>query len=170
MLGIELEESGSVDPGAELEILASESIDISEAVRGAVVEVIQRHNRADRLAGRDRDGQPLIPLAASTMKRRKGLPTPLDEHGEASRAIRNLVVVVEGGPGRVSIRLNWPGAEFLAFQARGAGRLPIRDVLGLSPEAEAEVRAVIVAEADRAVAEMIRRPRGLSRFLGGFRR
>ncbi|MDB5350177.1 MAG: hypothetical protein JWN86_1424 [Planctomycetota bacterium] len=152
MYSIDVEESGTVDILRELDYLANLQTDL-EAIHSTIVDAIHDANRADRLDGVDKDGIALAPLAASTLKSRKGTGPPLAEHGPDARVIRNLVVDLEFEPNLMSIRLMWPGCEWLKYHADGSGRLPVRDILGMRPMTIALLDAIVVAESDYQLAE-----------------
>ncbi len=121
-----------------------------------LVDAVQEANRVARLGGLDKDGEPLLGLAPSTLKRRQGDPTPLVEHGSDSRVIRNLVVIVDGEPNRIDMRLTWPGAGWLRYHAEGAGHNPVRDVFGLPPGAGDRIAVILDQEIDEQIGRIFR--------------
>lgn len=106
-------------------------------------------------AGLDKAGRPLAKLKPGTIKHRHsamgkadpGAPPLMPARG--SSRTRSLVDGrVEGNTVRVFWRrdqFGMPWGRVLSYHARGAGRLPVRDVLGLRPAAH----AAVVAEARR---------------------
>jgi hypothetical protein len=105
-------------------------------------------NERGLLAGTDRDGRPLIPLAASTMANRRsavGVASPhnppLIPAGIRSRAIANYrVTSIRGDRGSWLMVGAWKnvvsrrGVPFLGFHFVGAGRLPVRNIDGVRPD------------------------------------
>lgn len=155
MLSLEIDDGGAfADLGFELDRLLDVRLD-PEAVRRPIVTAIHEANRADRLAGIGADGRPLPHLAASTLAKRQGSPVPFAEHGEDSRSIRNLTVIVGGSPNQVGVRVAWQGAEFFDHHAIGSGRLPVRNIVGIPHSALPEIDRIIADEGDRLVAEAI---------------
>lgn len=139
----------------ELSALVAFRPDLSAAAPD-VVRAVQEGNRRARLAGLDKNGQPLAPLKGTSLKHREGSGEPLDPRGDGSRAVTNLVVIAE--PFANSLRLNvaYHGAGFLLYHARGQSRgAPVRDILGIDPQTQAEVDALVSACADAQVREAL---------------
>jgi hypothetical protein len=102
-----------------------------------VARVLDDENRRARLAGTDIHGSYLIEVVDVIDPRRGGNGPPLAPRYEASRVVANhFVRVVESGPNRLVVQAGWSGIPFLAAHAAGAGRLPVRDIIGLDPEAD----------------------------------
>jgi hypothetical protein len=104
-----------------------------------IVRILETENRLARLAAEDKAGNPLVDAAPSTIRRR-GPGTVMVPHGDASRLIKNHTVEHDSRMlDRLVFRAVWRGrgkdrVHWIAFHARGAGRLPIRDVMGVTPE------------------------------------
>lgn len=114
--------------------------------------VLVADNREGLLAGTDGDGRPLAPLAASTLKKRKGTGPPLIPQFTASRAIANYRTAHgQDGPGRWVVLGAWEnvlsrgGVPFLPFHFRGEGRLPTRDIANIRPEGMRRAREAVLA-------------------------
>lgn len=104
--------------------------------------------------GLDRFGAALAPLAASTRKHRRSAmgqadPTapPLTPARGASRTRSLFMARIVGD----AIECYWSSYQgqhwgrVLRYHAQGAGRLPMRDVIGLSPESVREVSRTALA-------------------------
>jgi hypothetical protein len=139
---------GSADIEAEIRAVLDWKADLSP-IRQRVTEIVQETNKEDRLEGLDRHGGYVLALSSSTLKDRKGDPTPFVEHGMASRVIANLIVIVEFAAGRMGIGLRWVGMPWLRYHLGGGPVIPQRDFAGLSPWALPLIDAAVVAEADR---------------------
>jgi hypothetical protein len=106
-----------------------------ERVRAIVIE----GNRAGLLAGTDKQGRPLAPLAPSTLRDRKGTGPPLVPRGEASRFISGFRAEWIEEAGGYVLHCGWAGLDsrdgrpFAGYHLTGAGRLPKRDVGGIRP-------------------------------------
>jgi hypothetical protein len=104
-------------------------------------------NRKRALAGEDRFGMAMEPIKPATVKWRrrvgKGGGPPLAPDGEGSRSVRTFLVaptvVTEN---RLVLTLAWPQMPWLHAHTVGHGRLPIRDIEGLTPEADLFIQDV----------------------------
>jgi hypothetical protein len=98
-------------------------------------------NRNRALAGDDRFGMAMEPIKPATVKWRrkvgKGGGPPLAPDGEGSRSVRTFLVsptvVTEN---RLTLTLSWPQMPWLHAHTVGQGRLPVRDIEGLTPDAD----------------------------------
>lgn len=121
-----------------------------------IQEVIRRDNVEARLAGVDKDGRALQPLAESTLRRRAGDPTPLVPRGVASRVISDFDVRIEKqGEGAFEVTGWWENFPQLAyhidgFRHRGGTQVPARDITGIRPGALVEIEELFDAWATRA--------------------
>jgi hypothetical protein len=139
---------GSADIEAEIAAVLNWKADLGP-VRQEVTRIVQEANREDRLEGSGWRGDYLLALAPSTLERRRGSPIPFVEHGEASRVITNLVVVVDVKPARLSIGLRWIGMPWLRFHIEGGPVIPQRDFFGIGPWTLPLVDAAVLRESDR---------------------
>lgn len=102
---------------------------------GKLAEIAITVKRSEILRGIDVAGRRLIPV-----KRRHGGP-PLIPRFSGSRTLRLLSErhTARGATlyWRASGRRSW--ATILGYHAEGAGSLPVRDVIGISPAGEAKV-------------------------------
>lgn len=117
-----------------LQTLAQRSGDLSplrESVRRRLLE----GNAQAILAGQTPQGQPVRPLAASTLRRRKGTGPPRAPRGRQSRVIAGYVVQVEAGPGLLRFLGSWPGFPAVEYLDR------TRPTLGFRPEDLDAIRA-----------------------------
>jgi|SRR6185312_3648163 len=103
-------------------------------------------NRDGLLAGTDRDGRKFAPLAASTLRRRKGTGPPLVPMREQSRLIANYRVgSIAMGAGTAKIIGYWEdvlskkGVPFIQFHITGTSRMPKRNPDGLRPAGMAKM-------------------------------
>lgn len=160
MFSIEVREDNLDDLLSELKGLRDFRPDLS-GLRQPITQTIQEEHRRARLAGLDRFGKPLAPLAPSTLKTRDGNGPPLAPHEAGSRVVNNFVVNVEPTSNGVRIEAGYVGMPWIRYHAQGAGRLPVRDVIGLQPEAELRVERLVLNEIDNQVlTAMRRRPQG----------
>lgn len=117
----------------------------------ALVQVVLSEKDAELDAGLDRHGRKLQPLKLSTilhrhsaMGRADPLAPPLMPAHAMSRTRAWLTGKVEGDPdsGYRAVfgwRQQW--GTILGYHARGAGHLPVRDVIGLAPATMARIKA-----------------------------
>jgi hypothetical protein len=106
-----------------------------------VQRIAYDENRKRALAGDDRFGMMMDPIKPATAKWRrkvgKGAGPPLAPDGEGSRSVRTFLVaptvVTEN---RLELMLAWPQMPWLHAHTVGHGRLPVRDIEGLTPEAD----------------------------------
>lgn len=111
-----------------------------------IADAIESGNRRDRLAGVDRYGRPLAPLKHPRTGRNAGATgPPLAPHGSQSRSISAFRAEARRRGGNWQIVAGWVGAPWLAFHAIGAGRLPRRDLFGISPKTHAAIKQTIDA-------------------------
>jgi hypothetical protein len=106
-----------------------------------VQRIAYDENRKRALAGDDRFGIMMKPIAPATVKWRrrvgKGGGPPLAPDGEGSRSVRTfLVAPVTVMPNRLVLMLAWPQMPWLHAHTVGQGRLPVRDIEGLTPDAD----------------------------------
>jgi hypothetical protein len=97
--------------------------------------------RAQLLAGHDAQGTPFAPLAASTLRYRKGFGPPLVPNEGASKLIAGYVVTITTEPAQIRVEAGWPGLDWVRYHQSGTRRMPQRDPGGF--------RAPDVAEALR---------------------
>jgi hypothetical protein len=116
-------------------------------------------NEAGLLAGTDRDGRPLAPLAARTIRYRRSATGRADPHAppliparRRSRAIANYrVTSFRKSTGTWLILGAWAnvlstkGVPFLGFHADGTRHLPVRDIFGVRPEGRRQIGAALKA-------------------------
>jgi hypothetical protein len=128
--------------------------------------ILETENRLARLQAVDKDGAPLLDAVPATIKRR-GPGTVMVPHGDASRLIANHEVQHASlRPDHLIFRAVWRGrgrnrVHWIPFHARGAGRLPIRDVMGVTPEGTQFVTDVFHEYVRRRVEEVFLRQLGL---------
>jgi hypothetical protein len=108
-----------------------------------VRERLVEGNRAAVLAGVSPDGRPVAPLAASTLKRRRGTGPPRAPRGAASRVVAGYVVAVDAGPGRLTFTGSWPAFPQVDYLDRGTRRMPPRPTYGFRGEDLDAVRAML---------------------------
>lgn len=109
-------------------------------------------NRDGLLAGTDRDGVPMAPLAASTLRYRKGDGPPLVPRRNQSRMIANYRVTSFRRPdgnwvilGAWQNVLSKKGVPFIPFHADGTRRMPRRDPVGVRPLGRLQVGVALRA-------------------------
>lgn len=116
-------------------------------------------NEQGLLAGQDRDGLPMAPLAARTIRYRRSETGRADPHAppliparRQSRAIANYrVTSFRKSKGTWVILGAWmnvlskKGVPFLGFHAEGAGHLPVRDIFGVRPAGRSKISAALQA-------------------------
>jgi hypothetical protein len=121
-----------------------------------IARILDDENRRARLAGTDATGGYLIEVRDVLDPRRGGNGPPLAPRYEQSRVISNhFVREVESGPGRLVIQAGWSGVPFLAAHAAGSGHLPVRDILGIDPEADEFLTDVLSDYVDMRVRERL---------------
>jgi hypothetical protein len=113
---------------------------------GPVGRGLWEANRDRALRGVDPGGNPLAPLARSTLedRRRRGLPPgpPLVRQGLDSDLIRGCTIEATASDGRVEFRKSWPGVPYMTYHINGTPRMPRRDPLGWGAEI-ADARAAL---------------------------
>lgn len=149
---------------AELQALNGFAADFGRIEQQAR-DIVFEENRVARLAGVDVDDDSLIPITIGTVESRRrrgdGDGPPLAPNRDSSRVIRNFVATSDAAPGRLTVSGGWVGMPWLAAHARGAGHLPVRDVMSsIQPKALARLDTLVAEEADRQVAEALAKPRG----------
>jgi hypothetical protein len=136
------------DLAVRLKRLKDATRNLSE-VLPALEKEMWEDNRDGLLASTDKDGKPLAPLAASTLKNRaRGNGGPLVPRGRQSRFIANYRVgSIKLGDGNYKLIGAWQdvrskkGVAFAGFHIEGAGRLPVRDIAGVRPTGKAKIQA-----------------------------
>lgn len=104
-----------------------------------VSDALIAENRRARDAGEDGQGNQLVRVKESTVKRRRraGYPepnaVPFLPSGPSSR-INDLSVQTETEPGRLTVRAYWAAAPWLKYHLEDWIHRPARDVRGLTPE------------------------------------
>lgn len=113
-------------------------------------EIMVADNARARAEGHDDQDRPFAPLrggrplSPSEVRQRGGAGPPLAPRGAASRIISGFEVeLVPLDSGSVLARGSWPSFPELQYHVQGAGRLPVRDPIGLTPRGRAEVEAVV---------------------------
>jgi hypothetical protein len=102
-----------------------------------LARILDDENRRARLEGIDIHGGYLVEVRDPLDPRRGGNGPPLAPRYEASRVIANFFVrEIGAGPGELRVQAGWSGIPFLVAHAAGAGRLPVRDIIGVEPEAD----------------------------------
>lgn len=143
----------------------------SDELAARLSQAIVDGNRRDRLAGVDRNGVPLVPLLSKRRGRYKGATgPPLAPFRERSRVITKFECRIsrKWGFGNFQLSAGWRdvlsdppkggsvfarfvrrvsrgkgGIPFLPFHFEGSGRLPKRDLAGISPKTEAELAEIV---------------------------
>lgn len=107
----------------------------------AVAKALTDGNRDDRLRGVDRRGRALTPLKSPRKGQYAGATgPPLAPFGEQSRSIALFFARITRKASGWTLSAGFSGAisrggaEVLGHHAAGAGRLPVRDVFGVSPK------------------------------------
>lgn len=114
-------------------------------------EIVWNDNADGLMAGTDKDGRDLVPLAESTLKRRKGAGPPLIPRWRLSRFIANYRVtsIQKGSPSDWDIIGVWmnilskTGVPFAEFHFEGRGRLPQRDLRGVRPAGQVKMQEAL---------------------------
>jgi hypothetical protein len=133
---------------AEMEALAKPGSRAVVRARDDIGQIVKDGNREGLLAGTDRYGRAMTPLAESTLKRRRGSGPPLVPRGSASRPIRNFVVNwVSAASGWVMVA-GWTGMArggkpWMQYHITGGKYLPRRDPAGIRPRHWNLIRARI---------------------------
>lgn len=105
-----------------------------------IAQQLIAENRLARHTAEDRFGGILPDVTETTRDRRRrdgGDPSapPFLPHGDGSRVVANFFVrVLPAGEQAIRVESGWTGVPWLAFHAEGAAHLPVRDILGMSPE------------------------------------
>jgi hypothetical protein len=115
-----------------------ERIDRPGGLAGELEELFRRGKREQLLAGRDADGDPFAPLAASTLEHRDGSGGPLVPHGDGSRVLTLLRIEVTAEAGRLRVEQSWPGLGWIRWHMSGTRDMPRRDPGGFRAEDAAE--------------------------------
>ena len=102
-----------------LDALARRCGDLSP-IAGDVRRIVTDGNREMFLSGREDTGAAVRPLAPSTLKKPRGGPRGVP-HGANSRAVADLVVGVQAGPGRLAVSKSWPNFPAVHFLGRSLG-------------------------------------------------
>jgi hypothetical protein len=152
---------GLQETDRELAALRDFKVDLGGAA-AEVVSALQDANRRARLAGLDAAGNPLAPLAESTLKQKHGRSddTPLAPHGAGSRVVTNYVVVPEVAGDTLRFSTGWVGMPWLAAVARGGRGGPARDIVGLPPGGLDEADRIVIGHADEQVRAALADDRG----------
>lgn len=134
---------------------------LGERIKVALVE----GNRSGLLAGLDADGNPMAPLAESTIKRGRGGdgPPTVPESSSAALIERYQVGIDPMAGGGIRIRAGWSGIPQLDLLQSGTRHMPARRVIGVRPQ----TRLAIQAEVD-AFASTLIGGRGRFGSLSGF--
>lgn len=127
--------------------------DAGREVMPALERIAWEDNRDGLLASTDKDGRPLAPLSAATLKdRARGSGGPLVPRGRQSRAIANYrVTSFQRQDGNWVLLGAWQnvlsrrGVPFLGFHAEGRGHLPVRDIFGVRPTGKQKIQAAMKA-------------------------
>jgi hypothetical protein len=112
-------------------------------LREPVRQVLIQGNRARAVAGTDAQGRTFAPLAATTLKRRRGPGPPLAPRGAQSRAVTAYEVDVTAGTGRLSFIGGWPSLTWMEYHHTGTARMPRRDPYGFTAKTLEEVRTLL---------------------------
>lgn len=106
--------------------------------------VFTSENEQARIRGEDRFGSYLQEVTNETKKRTgRGPGPPLAPNLNASRTITKYSVQVTAGPEGIRVQSGWSGIPWLRYHADGSGRLPVRDIIGVSDESHMFVLDVI---------------------------
>lgn len=108
-----------------------------------VRRVLWEGNRERALAGENAQGVRFAPLAASTLKHRKGTGPPGAPRGASSRVVTGYVVSVIAAVGRLSFTGSWPGLDWIKYHATGTKRMPQRDPFGFRQRDLDKVRQML---------------------------
>ena len=115
--------------------------------RRDIKQIVIADNADKLLKGVDKNGNPLAPLAPSTLKNpRRGSGPPLIPRGARSRFITNFEVTweIQGSSmalkGRYVNILSKSGRSFVQYHLNGTSRLPKRDVAGITPKGWQKIR------------------------------
>lgn len=106
-------------------------------------DLFKAGKRAHLLAAEDASGIPYAPPAPATIERR-GPGTVLVPHGDASRLIVGLTVVIDVSPTKLAVFQSWP-YPWVRYHKEGTPRMPRRDPDGF--RAEDRVHALQLIEA-----------------------
>lgn len=113
-----------------------------------VLKLVKDGHRDGVLAGTDRHGKPLAPLAESTLKRRRARgvsgTTPFATRGTASSAIRDFAAFWQpDSANRMTLIAKFEGAaaKWIGYHRAGGKKLPRRDILGLRPATARAIEA-----------------------------
>lgn len=100
-------------------------------IKGKVVAALVRGKRDQLERGVDAAGRPFTPLAKSTLKKARLVPTPLIPQGDASRLIVGYRVEVVEADGRATFEASWPSiGKIVGYLRTGTRRMPRRDPTG----------------------------------------
>lgn len=166
MFSIEVRADADDDVAAELAALRDFRPDLAGAIPKATAAIQASHQHA-RAAGLDNRGNPLAPLAASTLKHRDGTGPALTPHDADSRAVRNFIATAEPTPAGLAIQTGYIAMPWLKYHTQGAGRLPVRDIEGVPASVLPTLDGIVAAEADDQLRQILSpRRRGLMGRIG----
>ena len=130
--------------------LQGASMDAGKEIMPELERLAWEDNRDGLLAGKDKDGQRFAPLAASTLKYRKGTGPPLIPNRTRSRMIANYgVTSFRRSDGNWVILGAWrnvlskKGVPFIPFHADGTRFMARRDLVGVRPEGKRKIGAAL---------------------------
>jgi hypothetical protein len=127
----------------KIDRLASASSRLSE-LAPQIEQILEEDNRTGLLAGSDRNGAPLAPLAQSTRKNRhRGPGGPLVPDGSSSRLITGYQVTVQQVTNGLKIVGSWPGISFVKHIVSGGKHTPARDINGVRPASKEKLLDVL---------------------------
>lgn len=116
-------------------------------LRQRIAGAIERGNRAGRLAGTDGRGRALTPLRSKRKGKYKGATgPPLAPFRDRSRVVTNFRATWRQQGTAWALEMGWAdivsrrGVPFLIYHLTGARPQPKRDIAGLSPRTQAELR------------------------------
>ncbi len=94
--------------------------------------------------GTDLNGNTLVPLAASTWKRRKGTGPPLAPMSQAPRIVTNAKVRTNGGRvgDYLAVELYWT-LPWLRFHESGTKWMPQSDIVGIRPATMDQIQGIV---------------------------
>ena len=139
---VEWKENGPIEKAASaLDDAVSVDYEINRWFRNRIDQIVKESNDRKLSQSIDKDGKPLAPLAASTLKRRRGPGGPLDPPRSSFR-LRFKTRWDTNAAGRW-IFVAWYDFPHAVYHATGTKTLPRRDLMGLDPQGKREVQAAL---------------------------
>ena len=107
-----------------------------------IARIVEEDGRAGLLAGIDADGNPMAPLAPSTLKHRAGSGPP-GAPTSASALVAGFVASVEITPTGLTIQAGYQDGAKARFFSEGTRYQPARNLQGIRPETQRKIEQAL---------------------------